>query len=89
MGILFRVRKTVVHAVHHAIRVRAEVGRALEDVGKDKKRLFPGLGHREELMGRIAVVEEALEEERNVPVDSKKYQYSHDNQGFPQNAGGV
>ena len=62
MRIVFRVGKRVVHAVHNAVRPRAEVRRTLRDVGHYKKEPLPPPAHRKGSMGGVPVLKKSLGE---------------------------
>ena len=77
MGILFRIRKCMMHAVHDGVSPGWQVRRPLESVGKKVEKTFPEFVHGEHLVRSITVVEKSLEKQRTKPVRKEKSKYCH------------
>jgi hypothetical protein len=69
--IKFRIGKGVVHAVHNGIGPRAQVRRALRDIGKYKKEPLPRLAHGKGFMRGVPVLKKRLGKQGKVPVGYK------------------
>jgi hypothetical protein len=68
----------MVHAVHHAVSVGAQVVRTLKDPRQYKKDLFPEFIHRKGVVRSVPMQEKRLEKQGQVPVPNKKCKnYGH------------
>ena len=72
MWIVFCICESMMHTVHNAIAIRAQVIRTLENPSEYVKDLFGSLIHRECMMSSIAMKEKRLEKKRQVPVANKE-----------------
>ena len=75
--VLRRVAVGVVHAVHDRVRPRVQVARAVDEPGEEVEEALPPLAHRELAVRAVAVVEEALEEDRELPVQDEEQEDGH------------
>lgn len=65
------------HAMQNSIGSRREVGATLPNPGEEVEELFPVLVHYEHLMGGIAVKEETLAKQGEIPMKQKEDNNNH------------
>jgi hypothetical protein len=66
------------HPMKDGVRAGVQVARPLNEPSEKVERALPTLAHRELAMGAVAVVEEALEENGELPVKEEKREDDHD-----------
>lgn len=77
MRIVFRIGKSMVHAVQDAVGTRAHVRRTLHNKRKPIKDFFPAAAHGKSAMSGIAVHKKRLGKKGQVPVCNKENEYGH------------
>ena len=63
--------------VQNGVAARGEEAWPLRHVGADEKKLLPSLAHREHTMRPVAVEEEGLKEDRQLPVGDEEQGDDH------------
>lgn len=77
VGIFWGVGVGVMHSVKNRISSRREVGAALPNPGEEIEELFPVFAHHKHLMGGIAVKEETLAKQGEIPVKQEEDNDNH------------
>src|SRR5690606_17218061 len=69
--VVFRIRKGMMHAVHDAVAVRAEVVGSLKDPGQHKEYFLRSLAHGKRPVRCVTMKKKSLKKEREIPVGDK------------------